>query len=270
MLQNQLKELLLNQSTDAYWIVDKEFKLIYANKAYLELASETYMLAGELEKSIFLERVSENELEKWQAHFNKALNGETFDIQEHYFSQKSNVNESITINLKPLLDNENLAFAVSCHSRNITAQRNEKTHLKLLESVITNTNDAVLITEAEPLDEPGPKIIFVNEAFTKMTGYSSKEVIGKTPRLLQGPNSDRKELAKLGRSLRKWEPCEITTINYKKTGEEFWINFTVCPVANDQGWYTHWIAIERDVTEQKNKELDAKLFTRISEDFGMK
>lgn len=152
--------------------------------------------------------------------------------------------------------------------QDITLQKQEEQHLKLLESVITHTHDAVLITEAEPFDEPGPKIIYVNEAFTKMTGYTAEEVIGKSPRILQGPNSDREELARLGRALRNWESCEITTINYKKNGEEFWINFSVSPVADENGWYTHWIAIEREITEQKNKELENKLLRQISQSFN--
>ena len=76
-------------------------------------------------------------------------------------------------------------------SRDITKQKKEEQRLKLLESVVTNTSDAILITEAEPFDEPGNKIIYINEAFTKMTGYTADDVIGKTPRILQGPNSDK-------------------------------------------------------------------------------
>lgn len=138
--------------------------------------------------------------------------------------------------------------------QDITKQKAEEARLKLLESVITNTNDAVLITEAEPLDDPGPKIIYVNEAFTRMTGYTAEEVIGKSPRILQGPESDYEELQKLGNALRNWQPYEITTLNYKKNGEPFWINFTVTPVADEKGWFTHWIAVERDVTKIKHAE----------------
>ena len=137
----------------------------------------------------------------------------------------------------------------------ITPQKEKERHLKLLESVITNTTDSVLITEAEPSDEQGHKIVYVNEAFTKMTGYSSEEVIGKTPRILQGPKSDKAELKRLGDSIRKWKTTEITTINYKKNGDEYWVNFSVSPVANENGWYTHWIAVERDVTERKLAEI---------------
>ncbi len=147
--------------------------------------------------------------------------------------------------------------------QDITLQKERERQLKLLESVVVNTNDAVLITEAEPFDEPGPKILYVNEAFTSMTGYTAEEVIGKTPRILQGPKSDKAELARLSKSLRKWEPCEITTINYKKNGEEFWINFSVIPVADETGWFTHWIAIERDVTEIKLAEEAQKQLKKL-------
>jgi len=133
----------------------------------------------------------------------------------------------------------------------ITAQKENERHLKLLESVITNTKDSILITEAEPFDEPGNKILYVNDAFTKMTGYLPSEVIGRSPRFLQGPKSDKKELKRLSKAIRKWQSFETSIINYKKNGEEFWVNFCLTPVANEKGWYTHWIAIERDVTDSK-------------------
>jgi PAS domain S-box-containing protein len=166
-----------------------------------------------------------------------------------------------------MLDNP-VVNGIVANSRDITDRVEEKQQLKLLESVITHTKDAVLITEAEPFDEPGPRIIYVNEAFTKMTGYEAEEVIGKTPRILQGPNSNKEELAKLRQALKNWKPYEMTTINYKKSGEEFWINFAITPVANEKGYYTHWIAIERDVTGQKVKEQERDLVNEINEIFN--
>lgn len=152
--------------------------------------------------------------------------------------------------------------------QDITLQKIEEERLKLMESVVTNATDAVLITEAEPFDEPGPKIIYVNDAFTKTTGYTAEEVIGKTPRILQGPKSDRNELARLGKDLREWKSSRVTTINYKKNGEEFWNNFSLTPVANSEGWFTHWISIERDVTDQKNLEFEKELLNKISNCFS--
>jgi PAS domain S-box-containing protein len=157
---------------------------------------------------------------------------------------------------------------VSVFIRDITKTKQEEQHLKLLESVITNTTDAVLITEADQLDEPGPRIIYVNEAFTKMTGYSAEEVTGKNPRILQGPKSDKLELKRLSEAMHKGQSYEVTTVNYKKSGEEFWINFAVSPVTNDQGRYSHFIAIERDVTDRKNEEIQRNLLAEISQIFN--
>ena len=136
----------------------------------------------------------------------------------------------------------------------ITQRKVEEQRLKLLESVITNTTDAVLITEAGLFDEPGPRILYVNDAFTKMTGYTDEEIMGKTPRILQGAKSDQRELKRLSVAMRNYLPCEITTINYHKNGDEFWINFAVSPVTDENGKHTHMIAIQRDVTQRKQVE----------------
>jgi PAS domain S-box-containing protein len=136
----------------------------------------------------------------------------------------------------------------------VTERTKVEGHLRLLESVITNANDAVLVTEAQNVHDPGPKIVYVNEAFTTMTGYSVGEVIGKTPRILQGPKTDQKELSRIKEALVKHENIEVEIINYKKNGEEYWANFTVVPVEDKEGTLTHFVAIQRDVTARKRHE----------------
>ncbi|MBC7382091.1 MAG: PAS domain S-box protein [Bacteroidia bacterium] len=134
--------------------------------------------------------------------------------------------------------------------QDITRQKEEENRLRLLESVITNATDAVMITAFEPLGEPGPAIVYVNNAFTKMTGYLSNEVIGKSPRFLQGPKTSKDKLNALSECLRKGESCELEVINYHKDGSEYWVQLAIAPVANGLGEHTHFIAIERDVTER--------------------
>ena len=125
-----------------------------------------------------------------------------------------------------------------------------------------------MITEAEPSEIPRYKIIYVNDAFVKMSGYEADDVIGKTPAILQGANSNKEDLEQLNHALQNWESHETTIINYKKNGEEFWINFKVSPVANESGRYTHWIAVERDVTDKKNRELEKDLISNINSIFN--
>ncbi|MBA4848834.1 PAS domain S-box protein [Emticicia sp. BO119] len=155
-----------------------------------------------------------------------------------------------------VVDNDHNPIRIIGAMQDITRKKEEENRLRLLESVITNATDAVLITEANLIEEPGPVIVYVNDAFTKMTGYSREEVIGKNPRFLQGENTDKHELQKLKSALLNRESHEMELINYKKNGEEFWVNISIAPMADSTGLYTHWIAIQRDVTERKNREIE--------------
>lgn len=136
-------------------------------------------------------------------------------------------------------------------SFNLEESRNR---LRLLESVVVHANDAILITNAEPILEPGPVIIYANEAFTRMTGYSMEEILGKTPRILQGPKSERQTLNRIRESLLNWQSVVAEVLNYRKDGSEFWVELSIVPVADEKGWYTHWVSIQRDITERKSME----------------
>jgi PAS domain S-box-containing protein len=139
-------------------------------------------------------------------------------------------------------------------ARRRQTEERQSAQVRLLQSVVVNTNDAVVITAAEPIDQLGPEILYVNEAFTKITGYSPAEVLGKTPRILQGAKTDRTELAKIRTALQKWEAVTVEVINYRKDGSEFWNEFSIVPVADQAGCYTHWIAIQRDTTSRRQAE----------------
>ncbi|ROO25135.1 putative bifunctional diguanylate cyclase/phosphodiesterase [Salinisphaera orenii] len=126
--------------------------------------------------------------------------------------------------------------------------------LRLLESVVVNANDAVLITEAEPIDRPGPRIVYCNAAFTRTTGYAEADVLGATPRILQGADTDRTALDRLRAALEHWRPIEIELRNYRRDGAPFWVELSIVPVADEHGWFTHWVSVQRDVSERKQAE----------------
>ncbi|MBE9184411.1 PAS domain S-box protein [Microcoleus sp. LEGE 07076] len=138
--------------------------------------------------------------------------------------------------------------------REITDRKARELQLRLLESAVTTTNDAVLITEAEPIREPGPRIVYVNPAFTRMTGYTLEEVLGKTPRILQGEKTDRASLDPIRRALETWQPVRVDSINYRKDGTEFWVELSIVPIADEKGGFTHWVAVQRDISDRKLAE----------------
>ena len=122
--------------------------------------------------------------------------------------------------------------------------------LRLLELSVSRLNDIVIITKATPLSEPGPEIVYVNEAFERITGYSRQEAIGRTPRMLQGPDTDPAALARLRGALERGEPVREEVVNYTKAGVPYWLEIDIAPVRNDAGELTHFVAVERDTTEQ--------------------
>lgn len=135
----------------------------------------------------------------------------------------------------------------------------------LFKKIIERSTDAVIVTGTDPIDHPeGPQIIFVNEAYERMTGYSREEVIGKTPRILQGTKTDRKELDKLRKAIENGEPGNAELINYKKSGEEFWTSISIFPIRDNSGAIEYWIGIKRDITEKRNKMRREKLIKDIS------
>ena len=143
---------------------------------------------------------------------------------------------------------------LAVHLRDVTARHKSQEQLRLLESSIARLNDIVIITEAGPFSAPGPRIVFVNEAFERRTGYTPQEVLGRTPRLLQGPGTQRKELDRIRFAMEQWKPARVDLINYKKNGEAFWVDLEVSPVWDHERRLTHWVAVGRDITERKMAE----------------
>jgi PAS domain S-box-containing protein len=136
----------------------------------------------------------------------------------------------------------------------VTERRKTEADLVLLRKAVTRVNDIVLITEATPIDWPGPRIVFVNEAFERLTGYTAQEAIGNTPRMLQGPKTDRAALARIREALSRGLPVREELVNYAKDGREFWLDLDIIPLFDESGVISHLIAVERDITARKQAE----------------
>ena len=274
ILESQSREAALQESNQRYLNVTKAtFDAIWdwdiaANNVYW---GEIYReLFGEMEDEHLNDaekvhaRLHPEEMENVLASAGAALEGRNLNWALEHRYLKKDLSYAYVLNKALIVrDTNGKAVRVFGAMQDITHQKKEEQRLKLMSSVVTGTNDSVLITEAEPLNEPGPRIIFANEAFTKMTGYTEAEIIGKTPLIFQGPKTDLIELERLKNCLKKGESCEVTVVNYKKNGDEFWNNFTASPVSHDKGGHTHFIYVEKDITDRKNEELLKELLRKI-------
>ena len=164
----------------------------------------------------------------------------------HYFWAQFTVSVVRDANGNPL----NLMAQI----QDINERKIQNDRLRLLESIAVNANDAILITQAEPVEEPGPRIIYANKAYLDMSGYTLEEVMGKTPRIMQGPDTDPASRESIRTALKRWKPVLVELLNYHKDGTPFWVELSIVPVADESGWFTHWVSVQRDVTARKETE----------------
>lgn len=117
------------------------------------------------------------------------------------------------------------------------------------------------IVIADCLQEDMP-IIYINPAFTKITGFKKEDIIGMNCRFLQGPETNQTEVDKIREAIREKKKCKVVLLNYKKNGEKFWNELNLSPLFNNDGELTHFIGIQDDITIQKQAEtalLDMKI-----------
>ncbi|MCG6122611.1 MAG: diguanylate cyclase [Microvirga sp.] len=119
-------------------------------------------------------------------------------------------------------------------------------------ALVEATGDAILVTSSSDLNQPGPSIIYVNPAFCRISGYSKEEVLGKSPRILQGPGTCRSALARIGKALRAGLECREELLNYSKNGTPYWLDIHIVPLRDETGAIQYFGAIERDVTQKRS------------------
>ena len=195
-----------------------------------------------IKMSIKLYSFIEQKTEKWQDQYRfKCADGSYKYVSDRGFILKDENGKSVR-----------MIGAI----QDITKQKEEEQRLKLLETVITHTKDSVIITKADLNDGKIPSIVYVNPAFSVTSGYSSDEIIGKSPEVFINTNTDLEEHQKLINAIKNKEECQIETLSYKKNKEAYWVNFNMLPVYDSEGELSHWVSIQRDITEDKKQEVE--------------
>ncbi len=137
----------------------------------------------------------------------------------------------------------------------VTLSRKAERERKLLVAAIEQAAEPIVITGPE-LDAPGPEILYANRSHAETFGYEVGELVGESPRLFQGPKTDRAVLDRVREKLEAGEPVEAETLNYRKDGSEFILQWEIAPVRDETGEIVNWVGTQRDVTERRQLERD--------------
>jgi PAS domain S-box-containing protein len=116
MPQKQLSTLFLEQSSDLIWMIDQNFNLVYANQAYLSLMKEVTGEEKKLNEPIFAEGFGAGYIQKWKAYYQRAIEGEHYEIEEHFYHPKTNEIQYSHVTFKPIVGDNQKIVAVACQA----------------------------------------------------------------------------------------------------------------------------------------------------------
>lgn len=231
----------LESITDGFYVLGKDWKFIFVN--------------GPAER--MLKRRREDLLGKsmWQ-EFPEAVGT---SIEKHC---QLTVSEQRTARFEVLYEPLNTWFdfhvyptkaGLAVYFQDVTQRRHEQAQLRLLQKAVARLNDIVIIMEAGDQHEPSPRIVFVNDAFERQTGYSRADVIGRHLGRW-APESQKPQVERIGIAMQNWQPVRAEVAVNTKNGQELWLEIDLAPIANESGLFTHWVAVDRDISERRQQQ----------------
>ena len=249
--QNKLHDRLtrsLEGMSDAFFTLDHDWRFTYLNQKCESLLQRgRHELLGKDVWSEFPEAVGT----RFETEYRRAVrSGESVEFTEQY--PALDIWARVTAHPSP--------DGLAVYFRDVSRERLRDQSLRMLNAAISRMDDILLITDADPIDGPdGPSIVYVNQAFERLTGYSAEEVIGQTPRFLQGPETQREELDRIRAGLERHEQVRAEIINYARDGQKYWIEMDITPLVDAAGKTTHFVALQRNVTERRKRVEDLEL-----------
>ena len=227
------------------WEQDAEGRYIYSSNAVRDLLGlEPEEIIGRDYHELLY--VNERRLEADEARpFSRLVNQYRHKSGTAVFTESSG---------EPLFDESGKLFGWRGVDHDITAHKAFEDALRLRDRAIESVRVGIAISDARA---PGNPNIYVNPALCAITGYARDELLGRSMRILRGPETDQVALAQIHDAIVAGRDCEATLINYRKGGTPFWNELLISPVAGESGEITHFIGIHTDVTERR-KEAESR------------
>lgn len=144
--------------------------------------------------------------------------------------------------------------------RDLTAEKERKQQLNLFERAMESSAQGITIADARQSDDP---IIYANEGFERITGYPVEEILGQNCRFLQGDNTDPETVAQVREAIAAERAVTVDILNYRRDNSPFWNRLDIVPVEDEGGEVTHFLGLQRDITEEKEREQQLSVLNRV-------
>ena len=254
-------ERLFEATNDATFVLDAESLLITAcNPAASDLLGYSRAAILELEPA---ELFAPGQPDTLAAFFEEIIASGDAWTDELTCRTKTGEERAIEISATTFETSDDLSVLLSI--RDITERKAYQEELELKTQAIDGAPIGITISDPSQPDNP---LIYINDGYTELTGYSEAEAIGENCRFLQGPGTREEPVAKMREAIDNEEPVTVELRNYRKDGTAFWNQVTIAPVRDDDGAVVNYVGFQEDVTERKEREQDLQLFRRAVENVG--
>ncbi len=221
---------------------DSNRNLLTANDTLLEGLGYTLQQLQEHQENLLPKRDSE--------HWLQLKEGQNIRLE---FEVRTSSNQKIWLSTdySIVLDNKGDFQKILMLCTDVTERKSKQAEFERLSLVANNTDNSVIITNAMGITE------YVNRGFTRLTGYTPEDMIGKRPgSVLQGEDTDKETIERIGEKLRKKEALYEEILNYDKSGNSYWISLAINPVFDADNNLDKFVSIQANITETKAKALD--------------
>ncbi|MEA5551406.1 PAS domain S-box protein [Anabaena cylindrica UHCC 0172] len=241
----------IESTSDAISITDITGKAIYVNPAFVEVFDYTFsqlnncggLSANFTKKEIF------NQI------FKTVQRGEPWR-GEVTMQTRGHQNVQVDLRIDAIKDSTGKIVSFVSIYTDITQRKLIEEGLRLRDRAIAASSNGIVIAD---VTSPDSSIIYVNPAFERMTGYSAAEVMGQNFRLLQGVDIHQTGLQELSTAMQTGQDCTVILRNYRQDGSLFWQELNISPVYDTDGYLTHYIGIQTDITNRKQLEQELRV-----------
>lgn len=239
-------QALVTHYPDGLYEIGLDGRIVHCNNALVHM---TGLLQEELIGINHTSMCAPGDQHRLQQAFEAACSG----IHQHIQLIGLDAEEqtlTLDITYTPIIA-EGLLIGVYGLCRDITQLKRDEDELRLLKRGIEANPNGVVMTDARLHNLP---LVYVNEAFTNITGYSTEEALGQNCRFLQGKHSSAQAIAAIRHAIANYQDVQVLFRNYRRDGKFFWNQLSISPVFNDAGQCTHFIGIQQDITRQREQE----------------
>ncbi len=235
----------IKNSADSIAITDKDFNIIFVNDALMK--SYGYTKEGIIGQHISKIHSENNPPEVANEMFSSLMKKETW--QGEVLNKKSDgINFSVLLSLAPIVNEKGEVISTVGISRDITERKKAEKKILTQSKALESAANAIVITDIDGT------ILWINPAFTKLTGYTSEEAIGKNPRVLKSEKHDDGFYKEMWRTILAGNVWQGEITNRKKNGDLYYEHLTITPIVDANGKVFQFVAVKQDITERKQAE----------------